>query len=180
MGKQCKNCKKLNHLARMCRSQVNEITEATERSAEVCNLIQTIDSCDEFEVRSIESKSNQIESINNYIQRRMVNKQNCEKISIDESDLQKIEVCRDPTSERIKSPKALVRVDHRIINMTVDTGSPISFLDWPTAKIILESSDKAKFTPAERLNLPAHFVDYNKKQPIVILKALKATIRSAE
>ena len=87
---------------------------------------------------------------------------------------------RDPKSERVKSLKALVRVDHQIINMTVDTGSPISFLNWSTAKIILDSSDKAKFTTAERLNLPAQFVDYNKKQPIVLLGALKATIRSAE
>ena len=71
-----------------------------------------------------------------------------------------------------------MRVDHQIINMTVDTGSPISFLKWPTANLILESSDKAKFTPAERLNLPAQFVDYN-KHSIVILGALKANIRSA-
>ena len=57
MGKQCKNCNKPNHFARMCRSQqVNEITENTEGSEEECNWIQTIDSCEEFEVMAIEQK----------------------------------------------------------------------------------------------------------------------------
>ena len=80
MGIKCKNCNKPNHFARMCRSQqVNEITETTESSEEECNLIQTFDSCDEFEVMSIESKSNQMKSINSYTQRRLVNKQNCKK-----------------------------------------------------------------------------------------------------
>ena len=72
------------------------------------------------------------------------------------------------------SLKAWVRVDHQ----TVDTGSPISFSNWPTIKINLESSDQSKLTPAERLNLPAQFVGYN-KQPIVIIGALKDTILSA-
>ena len=59
--------------------------------------------------------------------------------------------------------------------MTVDTGSPISFLNWSVAKQILDSSGKI---PAEQLNLPAQFVDYNKR-PIAILGALKAKIGSA-
>ena len=51
MGKQCKNCNKPNHFARICRSQqVSEITENTESSEEECNLIQTFDSCEEFEL----------------------------------------------------------------------------------------------------------------------------------
>ena len=55
MRKQCKNCNKPKHFARMCRSQqVNEITETTESSEEECNLIQTFDSCEEFEIMSIE------------------------------------------------------------------------------------------------------------------------------
>ena len=60
----------------------------------------------------------------------------------------------------------------------MDTGSPISILDWSVAKQILDSSGKIQFTPAEQLNLPAQFVDYNER-PIAILGALKAKVRSA-
>ena len=71
MGKQCKNCNKPNHFARMCRSQqVSEIIENTESSGEECNLIQTFDSCEEFEVMAIEQKDNQIEMINRYIEEK--------------------------------------------------------------------------------------------------------------
>ena len=62
--------------------------------------------------------------------------------------------------------------------MTIDTGSPVSFLNWATAKQILESSKSTKFIPRENLNLTAQFVDYN-KQPINILGAITTTIRSA-
>ena len=78
----------------------------------------------------------------------------------------------------MKSLKALIRIDNQIIYMTVDTGSPISFLNWTVAKQILDSSGKIQFTPVEKLNLPAQFVDYNKK-PIAILGAVKAKKRSA-
>ena len=61
--------------------------------------------------------------------------------------------------------------------MTIDTGSRVSFLKWATAKQILEECPKTKFMPAESLNLSAQFVEYN-KQPILILGALKANIRS--
>ena len=78
----------------------------------------------------------------------------------------------------MKSLKSLIRIGNQIINMTVDTGSPISFLNWTVAKQILDSSGKVQFTPSEQWNLPAQFVDYN-KQPIVKLGALTANIRSA-
>ena len=61
--------------------------------------------------------------------------------------------------------------------MTIDTGSPVSYLNWATTKQILEGSPKTKFIPAERLNLSAQFIDYN-EQLILILGALKAYIRS--
>ena len=61
--------------------------------------------------------------------------------------------------------------------MTVDTGSPISFINWTVAKQILDSLGNIQFTPVEKLNLPAQFVDYNKK-PIAILGAVKAKLRS--
>ena len=47
--------------------------------------------------------------------------------------------------------------------MTIDTGSPVSYLNWATTKQILEGSPKTKFIPAERLNLSAQFIDYNKQ-----------------
>ena len=56
--------------------------------------------------------------------------------------------------------------------MTVDTGSPISFINWTVAKQILDSSGKIQFTPIEKLNMPAQVMDYNKK-PIAILGAVK-------
>ena len=93
-------------------------------------------------------------------------------------ETKKNDIRRDSTSERMKSLKALIRIDNQIINMTVDTESPITFLNWTVAEQMLDLSDKIQFTPSEQLNLPAHFVDYNKR-PIAILGALKAKIRSA-
>ena len=34
--------------------------------------------------------------------------------------------------------KALERIDKQIINMTIDTGNPVSFLNWTTAKQLVE------------------------------------------
>ena len=62
--------------------------------------------------------------------------------------------------------------------MTIDTGSPVSILNWTTTKQLLEGAPKIKFIPAEELNLTTQFVDYN-KQPIQILGALCTSIRSA-
>ena len=159
MGKQCKNCNKPNHFARMCRSQqVKEITENTESSEEECNLIQTFNSCEEFEVMAIEQSNSQRGMINRYIKEKVkVNR--VSETGNDKLETKKIDIRRDSTSERMRSLKALIRIDNQILNMTVDTGSPISFLKWSVAKQILESSEKIQFTPAEQLNLPAQFVD---------------------
>ena len=46
------------------------------------------------------------------------------------NDVRKIDITRDPRSHKIKALKALVRIDTHIINMTIDTGSPVSFLNW--------------------------------------------------
>ena len=62
--------------------------------------------------------------------------------------------------------------------MTIDPGSPVSFLNWTTAKTLMVGAPKIKFIPAEELNLSTQFVDYN-KQPIQILGALYTSIRSA-
>ena len=90
----------------------------------------------------------------------------------------KTDIRRDPRSHQTKTLKVLVRVINQIINMTIDTGSPVSFLNWTTAKQLLEGSSEIKFIPAEKLNLTTQFVDYN-KYPIQILGAVRRTIRSA-
>ena len=92
--------------------------------------------------------------------------------------VQKIDSIRDPTLNCVKSLKAMVRIDNQIIQLTVDTGSPVSFLNWATTKEIMEKSNKVRFIPSDKLNLQTKFVDYN-KQPISILGALKTNLRSA-
>ena len=77
-------------------------------------------------------------------------------------DITKIDMRRDPRLHQIKALKALVRIKNQIINMTIDTGSPVSFLNWTTAKQLLDGSSQIKFNPAEKLNLTMQFVDYNK------------------
>ena len=89
-------------------------------------------------------------------------------------NVRKIDIRRNPKSEQIKSLKALVRIDNQIFNMTIDTGSLVSFLNWATTKQFLEECPKTQFTPAENQNL----VDYNKHSNL-ILGALKVDIRSA-
>ena len=162
----------------MCRlQQVNEITKKTESSEEECNLIKTFGSCEEFEVMAIEQEDNQIEMINRYIEEK-VRRNRGREPGINKLETKKIDIRKDSTSGRMKSLKALIRIDNQIINLTVDTGSPISFLNWAVAKQFLDSSGKIQFTRVEKLNLPAKFVEYNKR-PIAILGALKAKIRSA-
>ena len=105
---------------------------------------------------------------------------NCKKMSGKETnqEITKIDIRRDPRSHKIKALKALVRIRNQIINLKIDTGSPVSFLNWTTAKQLLDGSAEIKFVPAEKMNLTMQFVDYN-KHPIQILGAVCADIRSA-
>ena len=107
MGKKCMNCIKPNHFARMCRSQqVSELTENTESSEEECNLIQTFDSCEEFEVMVIEQKDNQIEMITRYIEEKV--KENSGSNGVSKLETKKIDIRKHSTSGRMKSLKALI------------------------------------------------------------------------
>ena len=72
----------------------------------------------------------------------------------------------------------MVRIGNQIIQLTVDTGSPVSFLNWATAKERLDKSNKARFIPSEKLNLITKFIDKN-KQPICVLGELKTNLRPA-
>ena len=185
MGKTCKNCNKPNHFAKMCKSQqVNEIAHEDSSSEEECNFIQTFDSCDEFEIMTVEEDFTSISDIEKYINKRVLeNVHNDEKIQKEKltekpDKVEKIEIRRNPKSHQIKALKALVKIDSYILNMTIDTGSPVSLLNWATTKQILEGPSNSKIIPAEKLNLSAQFVDYNKR-PILILGALRANLRSA-
>ena len=115
--------------------------------------------------------------INRYIEEKVKGNRGSET-GVNKLETKKIDIRKDSTPGRMKSLKALIRIDNQIINMTVDTGSPISFINWTVAKQILDSSGKIQFTPVKKLNLSAQFVDYN-KIPIAILGAVKAKIRSA-
>ena len=100
-------------------------------------------------------------------------KLNGEKIRV-----QKIDLLRDPTSNRVKLLRAMVRIDSQIIQLTVDTGSPVFFLNWATIKELIDESNKARFIPSDNMNLATQFVDYN-KQPTCVLGALKTNLHSA-
>ena len=174
MGKTCKSCNKQNHFAKTCRSnEVNEIAEENSSSEEECNLIHSFDSCEEFEIMVVEPRLH--DSPGKIVKIISGVKDNVIK---DTKDVRKNDNRRDPKSHQIKALKALVRIDKHIINMTIDTGSPVSFLNWTTAKQLMEGAPKKKFIPAEELNLSTQFVEYN-KQPIQILGALCTSIRSA-
>ena len=185
MGKSCKNCNKPNHFAKMCRSQqVNEVAIENSSSEKESNLIQNFHSCDEFEIMAVEENSTSVAAIEKYINKRVLTngyaEGNDEKnvMCTKSETVEKVEVRRNPQSHQIKALKALVKIDSHILNMTIDTGSPVSFLNWATTKQILEGPTNSKFIPAEKLNLSAQFVDYNKR-PILILGALNANLRSA-
>ena len=166
MGKTCKSCSKQNHFAKHCRSnQVNEIAEENSSSEEERNLIHSFDSCEEFEIIAIEPR---VKNPHGKIGRVLPEKKD-DKVTVDTKDVKQIEIRRDPKSHKIKALKALVRIDKHITNMTIDTGSPVSFLNWTTAKQLMEGAPKIKFIPAEELNLSTQFVDYS-KQPIQILR----------
>ena len=94
-----------------------------------------------------------LEEIDEYIKQQSNRNQDIKKSS---KDIQKVDIRRNTRSKQIRSLKALVRIDHQIISMTIDTGS---------AKQILESSKNMRFIPRENLNLTTKFLDYN-KQPI--------------
>ena len=133
---------------------------------------------------AVEEDFTSIEKVEKYINKRVSanvseEKNNEKKVSTEKFDnIEEIEIRINPKSHQVNALKASVKIDSHILNMTIDTGSPVSLLNWATTKQILEGPTNSKFIPAEKLNLSAQFVDYNKR-PILILGALKANLRSA-
>ena len=69
MGKTCKNCGKPNHFAKMFRSQqVSEVAEDSEGSVEECDQIsESVGSCGEFEVMSIQTYQPENGRVSKYV-----------------------------------------------------------------------------------------------------------------
>ena len=59
--------------------------------------------------------------------------------------IKKIDIRQDLRSHQIKALKALVLVENQIINMTIDSGSPVLFLKWTTAKQFWMDHPKSNF-----------------------------------
>ena len=107
---------------------MSEVTEESEKSEEECDLIrENIGSCSDFEVLSLQTHQPENERISKYVGDR-INESN-KKLNGEKIRVQKIDI---PTSNRVKSLKAMVRIDNQIIQLMVDTGRPVSFLNWAT------------------------------------------------
>ena len=156
---------------------MSEVADKSEGSVEECDQIrENFGSYSDFEVMSIHTHQPENERISKYVRDRI--SENKKKSNGETIQIQKIDSIRDPKLKRVKSLKAMARIENQIIQLTVDTGSPVSFLNWATAKDIMDKSNKARFIPFDKLNLTTKFVDYN-KQPICVLGALKTNLRSA-
>ena len=176
MGMTCKNCNIPNHFAKMCCSQqVNEVTEENLSLGEDCNLIHSFDLC-KIEIMAIETRSRSVKDENNSRTKTEAKVHHNKFKNI--QNIWKIDIRRNPQSNKVKAMKALVRVSNQIISMAIDTGRPVSFLNCTTAEQLLEGSSVTKVVPAEKLNLSAQFVDRN-NYPILILGAIQANIRLA-
>ena len=123
----------------MCRSnQVNEFAEENSSSEEECNLIRSFNSCEQFEIMVVEPKL----QVSDGKFDKLISDIKSEEMKLDTKDVRKIDITRDPRSHKIKALKALLRIDTHIIKMTIDTGSPVSFLNWTTAKQLMEGATK--------------------------------------
>ena len=146
MGKTCNNCRKPNYLTKTRRSQqISEVIEDGNSSNDECNSIQNFDSSDEFEIMPIETNSQTLSQIEKYVQNRLANKKAIQKEKMGDLSIKNVYIRRSPQSETIKSRKALFRIDNQVINLTVNACSQVSFLNWATAKQIMELSKKASF-----------------------------------
>ena len=156
---------------------LSRVAKESEGSVEECDQIrESFGSCSDFEVMSIQTHKPENERISKYEWDRI--SENKKKSNRETMQVQKIDSIRDPKLNRLKSLKAQVRIDNQILQLTVDTGSPVSFLNWATARKTMDKSNKTIFIPSEKLNLNTKFVDYN-KQPICVLGALKTNLRLA-
>ena len=74
--------------------------------------------------------------------------------------------------------EVVFRSANSFIKLTVDTGSPSSFLNKRTAKQILTTNPDAKFCPVKKLKNYVRHIDYN-DQTINVLGQLTVPVSSA-
>ena len=138
--------------------QVSEVAEKSEGSVEECDQIrESFGSCSDFVVMSIQTHQPENKRISKYVGDRV--SENKKKSNGETKQVQKIDSIRDPKLNRVKSLKAMVRIDNQIIQLMVDTGSQVSFLNWATAKEMMDKSNKARSIPSDKLNLTTKIVD---------------------
>ena len=94
-----------------------------------------------------------------------------------EKDKMFVEQIADFISDRLNKKTDQITGSRDLQNVK-KVGTRRNLRSAQTTKQILEECLNTKLMPAKSLNLSAQFVDYN-KQPILILGALKADIRSA-
>ena len=75
---------------------------------------------------SIQTHRPENERISKYVGDR-INESNI-KLNGEKIRVQKIDLLQDPTSNRVKSLKAMLRIDNQIIQLTVESGRPSLFL----------------------------------------------------
>ena len=105
-----------------------EVMEDSERSEEGCDLIrEDFGSCSELEMMSMQPHLSEGARISRFVGEKI--KERIQQLLGQRVSIQKIDLIRDPTSYKIKSLKAMVRKESQTIQLTADTGTPVSFLN---------------------------------------------------
>ena len=147
----CNACKKRGHFAKVCnttRRRVNMVQHEEVSSDQECNLIDVNgDSEPEYGVMAID-----VAQINN------------------------VELLKTAGGQP-RSLSIQLRSGSSFFYATVDTGSPVSFLNKKMAEILMRRLPNVKFKNIGRYPLSVTYVDYNKK-PIKLFGLLEIPITS--
>ena len=147
----CNACKKKGHFAQVCNTtkrRVNMVQNEEISSNQECNLIDVSgDSEPEYGVMSIE----------------IVQNNNVELLKL--------------AGGQPRSLSIQLRSGNSFFYATMDTGSPVSFLNKKTAEILMKRIPNVKIKDVGRYPLDVTYVDYNKK-PIKLFGSPEIPIRS--
>ena len=152
----CNLCKKRGHFAKCCNSSrrrvnlVDDSEEVTDPSID-CNFIDAdYDSEPEYSVLQIESA-----------------------VRIDSIELLK------SNKGKPRSLSIQLRTGSSFFYTTVDTGSPVSFLNKRSCDLTLQRNPSFQFRDIARYPINTLYIDYNKKKPIRLLGSVCLPISSS-